>query len=247
MTCKFDAGAVSDAGTVKTVNQDSHTILRQSAGENHAMLLAVADGISGLEKGEMASFMAVCALQKCWAGINFTSSPSADELLQMLVNTANVANDEIFHLNLKQSIKSGTTLSVLILTNGEYRVFHVGDSRIYNMQAKMFAGVSQISCEHTKLMPKEINGTVVMKPFLTECLGFKPSFNYQQMGGKYLPGEIFLLCTDGIYKTIGDEKIAKIIRHKKSNLASACQKLVETAKKNGETDNLTAAIVKILV
>lgn len=246
ITYKFDVDRISDAGNGREVNEDSYLVLRHDAMVNSCVLVAVADGVGGLAHGEIASSMAVEALEKWWEKIDWTAMPRLDDLMASMTGAMKGTNNDIFHLNTKDASKSGTTLTVLLLSEDGYRIFHVGDSRVYRIGKGMFGNIEQLTIDHSQRMPKVVDGATIMKTYLTECLGYKPQFEHQELAGTHRPGELFLVCTDGIYKTIGEKDIGKIVRRKKNKVHKACYDLISQAKKNGERDNLTAAVVRII-
>lgn len=246
ITYKFDVDRISDAGSVKEINEDSYVVLRHDALANSCVLIAVADGVGGLDHGEIASSMAVEALEKWWNKIDWATMPDLDALAADMAKRIQAVNDDIFRVNMKKAIQSSTTLTVLLIAEGGYRIFHVGDSRVYRIEPGMFGGVEQLTIDHTKLMPKVVDGATVMKPYLTDCLGYKPRYEHQALSGTYQPGEMYLVCSDGIYKTIDEKDIGKVVRRQKGNVDKACFDLITRAKSNGEQDNLTAAVVRII-
>ena len=220
-------------------------VLRHDALANSMILVAVADGVGGLDHGEVASSMAVGALEKWWNEIEWTGMPKLDELMPDLIRCVKDANGEICRRNAAKSVQSCTTLSVLLMSEEGYRIFHVGDSRIYCIGDGIFGAIQQLTNDHVKLMPKQVDGATIMKAYLTDCVGIQAKFQYQQVSGSYQQGEIYLVCSDGVYKTLSEKDIGKIVRRHKNKVDVACHDLIAKAKENGETDNLTAAVVRI--
>lgn len=245
ITYRFDVDCKTDPGTVKKVNEDTCTVLRHDALASSCALVAVADGVGGLDHGEIASTMAMDALEQWWNQIDWASMPSLGALMASMAESIQGVNDDILRMNMKKSITSSTTLTALLLAEEGYRIFHVGDSRVYRIEAGLFGDIEQLTKDHSKLMPKVVDGATVLKPYLTDCLGYKAQFEHQALAGTYQPGEMYLVCTDGIFKTIKEKEIGKIVRRKKRNVDKACYDLITKAKSNGEKDNLTAAVVRI--
>lgn len=241
----YDVAAGTNIGTVKPANEDSHIVLTRNAGGQTHVLIAVADGISGLQNGKAASQLTIKAIENWWQANHTALFSDSSAVMAQLAVCVKAANDEIYRENQKAGTSSGTTLSVLLALAGTYSIFHVGDSRVYALGNGLLASVKQLTTDHTKLMPKEINGTVVMKAYLTDCIGYQPDFNYQQLSGSYAPGTAFLVCTDGIYNTLNQAAIKKALRSR-ATPENACKSLIEKAIANGEKDNLTAAILRIL-
>lgn len=246
ITYKFDVDRITDPGNVKTINEDCCIVLEHDHLASSVVLVAVADGVGGMDHGEIASSMVCEALQQWWDKIDWASRQGLDALMKSMSECIEQANEAIFRANTKKGIQSCTTLTVLLLAHEGYRIYHVGDSRIYHIDAGMFGKIQALTEDHTKLMPKEVDGQTVMKPYLTECVGLQTRFQHQETGSTFEPGEIFVVCSDGIYKTIPDKEIGKIVRRQKSDVDKACYDLIVKAKNNGETDNLTAAVVRII-
>lgn len=246
VTYKFDVDCVSDAGLVKPVNEDSYAVLRHDALENSAVLVAVADGVGGLDDGERASSAVVDALEQWWHQIDWAAMPGIDNLMQELIKCVNDANSEIYESSRKKGRKSGTTLSALLFKDECYQIFHVGDSRIYCVGKGLAGNITTLTEDHSSLLPKVVNNETIMRPVLTECIGYRQSFSYQQTAGKYQTGEIYIVCSDGIFKTLQDKKIGKTVQWQRNNVKKACRSLIAKAKNNKETDNLTAAVIRII-
>lgn len=245
LTYHFDADGLTDAGTTRPVNEDSCTILRHDALANSAVLLAVADGVGGLPEGENASAEAIRQLKAWWEGIDWPSMPTMDELFAELAPLAERVNQSILRLAREKGVKCGTTLSVLLLKDDSYRFFHVGDSRIYQLPVGLFGNLVQLTEDHTQKMPKQVEGAIMTKTYLTECLGYKERFRYQQGQGSLKTGELFLVCSDGAYKKHEEAQLGKMLRREKKRLDMACFDIIDRAKTKCETDNLTALAVRI--
>lgn len=242
---KFDVGYITDAGNFKKVNEDCATILRYDALSLSAVLMAVADGVGGLNEGETASRKAIDCIEDWWADIAWESATTLDALLDGMVKTVQTANALILQEARRRKIQMGTTFSAILFRENEYRYLHVGDSRIYRIDGAQGGPIVQLTFDHTAKMPAQVGGRTVEKTYLTECLGYKDSFKRDIGFGKMNRGDIFLLCSDGIYKTIEDKEIGKICRKHKSRVDKASYHLISRAKQNGEQDNLTAAVGRI--
>ncbi len=245
LTYHFDVDGLTDAGTTKPVNEDSFVILRHDALAGSAVLLAVADGVGGLPEGETASAEAVRQLKEWWKGIDWPSQPSTDEVFAGLAPAAQQMNQNILRMAREKGVKCGTTLTALLLQENSYRFFHVGDSRIYQIEDRLFGGVTQLTGDHTQKMPKQVEGAIVTKTYLTECLGYKAQFRYQQGQGNLKTGDLFLVCSDGAYKKQDENLLGKLVRKQKNRVDRACYEIIAQAKAKGETDNLTALVARV--
>lgn len=243
-TNNITLGGVTDAGLGREENQDSCFFDYCAAASFPLAILAVADGVGGLSHGAWASSSALAHVRTWWAETTAqNTSPNSGALLESLCQCATRANTTLWETANHQGYQMGTTLSVLLLGPTQYALLHVGDSRIYQLP-KGFAPLTQLTQDHTTLLPKASNGGTVYKRVLTQCLGYRPTLTFQQAVGQAQPGQMYMACTDGIYKTLPDKTIGKILRRHKAQPEAACKALVTAAKNNQETDNLTALAAK---
>ena len=85
-----------------------------------------------------------------------------------------------------------------------------------------------------------------LKTYLAKCIGIRRELSYQQGHGDYGRGDVFLLCTDGLYRKQPDAEMEKMVRRSRGNMAVVCRNLVDGARKLRETDNITVAAVRII-
>lgn len=234
---KISAVGTSDVGRVKSINEDSYLYRVVDTGSYYAGVFAVADGVGGLEKGEVASEIAISNINKWWNKEFKTLYENKEEMLKSFVASIKKSNKDIIDL----PYKSATTLASMIIYKNSYHLINVGDSRIYKYNGKL----QQITVDHSCYIDKIINGVSVKKSVLTECIGHKEDFKYFYSTGEIKKNDIFLICSDGIYKTLEDKELQKIIKYQKNNVDALPEELINRAKSNGEKDNLTAIIVKI--
>lgn len=245
MAYAFEIAQLSDVGTTMEINEDSHLAVSQVTAAGSTVLLAVADGVRGLGRGERASTHVISTLAAWWESIRWENAPPLQELASGLSACVQSANESILRIVQNEGHKMGTTLSVLLLQGKEYWFYHVGDTRIYCIKNRLGENIAQLTQDHTTLMPKVVDGATVMVPFLTECLGHKPVLSPQQAGGIISAGDMFLVCSDGVYRTLPMHMIGQMVRRQRRNLPKACHSLVEKAKSNGEKDNLTAIVAQV--
>jgi len=243
---KFKAAWLTDPGVVADkVNEDSGTVCIHAFDGEDVALLAVADGVGGLDAGDMASKFVVDMVQTRFAKRVEQGMPR-NEIFSALVVDMAKANETVLSFAQKRGIRSGTTLTALLLGADGYSFYHVGDSRAYHLPGSSRHTILQLTKDDTKTLPKQTaDGRIYMKTYLTECVGTKQQFCYQQGTGKFCKNDIFVLCTDGIYKKQPDAVLQKAIRRKRNDMTSLCRDLIDGAKQRGETDNLTVAAVCI--
>ncbi len=241
----FEAFGISDVGIDKQVNQDSFVYKVVETGDFCCGIFAVADGVGGLEKGEVASSIAISCINKWWENDFKSNVSDLDFLIKSLIQTIKDANDQIKKLADAKSIKMATTLSVLFLYKDSYFIINVGDSRIYKISNFFSGRITQLTQDHSQIIEKTYNGQLVRKSVLTQCLGNKDSFEYFCTTEKLKKNDYFMLCSDGIYKTQPSEVVLKILRENIKNISKICSGLIDNAKVNNEKDNISVIVVRI--
>lgn len=235
----IDWCGLSDTGTVKNVNQDSILcdVCKKEKGD--IGIFAVADGVGGLEYGEIASKIAIETLTGWWKKLS-SQSNSEEMLSETLIKNIADINAKIA----SYPYNMATTLSLLMVLNDKYYILHIGDSRIYHYKSGVFGNFEQITPDHSTMILKVVNGTEIEKSVLTDCLGRKSKSGYYSAVFPLCSGDLFMLCSDGIYKTQSAKEIKKIISQNKDSTTNICESLITQAKSNGETDNISVIAVK---
>lgn len=236
---KFDIAAISDVGIQKDINQDCYVYRAVSAGEEQAAILAVADGVGGMDAGEKASSMAIASLNHWWETTFRQLYNRPETIRQSLELWLKKANKSILAYARQNNLRMGTTISVLLLYKGQYHLIHVGDSRIYKLPRGLMPQLARLTQDHATVIQQ--GGR--RKWVLTHCLGYKDEFDIFYACGTIKTGDIYLLCTDGLYKTASEKELAKMIK-KATSLTEALHALINSVKANGETDNITAILAK---
>lgn len=239
---KLTGYGISDTGRVKQVNQDS--LFYGISPNGDAGIFAVADGVGGLQFGEVASAKATENIEKWWqeflvSGIGSDSEKTVDSLSALIFKI----NGEIYSFNETNQTKSATTLSLIIIYGDSYYIAHVGDSRVYafvDEEKKIY----QLTTDHSTDIVKERDGRKYIQSALTDGLGHRKSIKCDLSFGPLNDSvSAFLVCSDGIYKKQSDEVIAQIISAGAEE-KQICENLIEGAKQAGESDNITAAFFR---
>ncbi len=241
---RISTAACTDVGLVRTNNEDNYFV-----DEEH-YVFAVADGMGGHAAGEVASKIAVDTLREIVEKYRGNAPPDA-----LLSKAISIANKKILDEARKDPSKRGmgTTLSILMFEGEKYYIGHIGDSRIYLYRD---GKLKQLTFDHT--LANEMRGQLSPSDYeryshiLTRSLGQSASV-FPHVTGKtagLYPGlvrqnDIFLLCSDGLYDMVDDEKIHQLIELYKNDLNTLCHRLIEEAKKNGGKDNITVVLVRI--
>lgn len=241
----YEAFGITDVGTIKEVNQDSFVYKVVEIGDFCCGIFAVADGVGGLENGEIASSIAISCINKWWENDFKNNFTDLDFLVKSLIQTIKDANVQIKKLADAKSVKMATTLTVLFLYRDSYFIINVGDSRIYKLNNSFGVKISQLTQDHSQIIEKIYNGQLVRKSVLTQCLGNKDNFEYSCVTDKLKKNDYFMLCSDGIYKTQPCEVLARIFKENVRYISKICSGLIDNAKANNEKDNISVIVVKI--
>ena len=240
----FQAAYKSDVGLTRSENQDFLGVFGAPEGNSFAdRLYIVADGMGGHENGRMASEMAVETLKE-----SFFSNPD-DRTIIRLTDGIRLANNRIFAYAQENGVNGGmgTTCTALAVTNEEYWIGHVGDSRLYQIDQQT---MRQLTRDHS-VVEALIRGGIITpeqaehdprKHTLTSALGIAPDVDPDVFEiDRPLQGDRFLLCSDGIM-VVPDDKIESTARV--GDIQTACDRLVEAANRYGGPDNSTVVIVE---
>ncbi len=239
----IEVASLTDAGTERELNEDCCGSLLE--GSDRAVI-AVADGVSSSEAGEVASQMAVEATLRAFR----EESPSlgAGQRLYRAVQQANI---EIYDRAVAVPELRGmaTTLTALAVDGGDLTAVHVGDSRLYLVRQ---GRITQLTKDHTLaaerarlgLMGKEKARRHADRSVLTRSVGRELIVSRDRISAELEPGDLLLVCSDGLYNVLGDEELARLATGR--DAASACRALVEAANARGTPDNLTAAVARLL-
>lgn len=236
---KLNLGCVTEKGDFRSKNQDRIMCKR---GEKDGHLLAVAcvcDGIGSLSESEMASQMMVDGIENWFDGAirYYPKVMDREQLIDDLKFTICELNELIY----EQREKSlGCTMSLIMLVDLEYWIFHVGDSCICCLRDMLF------KMTQDEVVLRNINGRD--KAFLINYIGKDKQLSLNMQHGKIYEQEIFVLGTDGLYKKLTYEDVQGIFEplSKDDEVESACRKLIDLVMERGETDNISCAVLKVV-
>ncbi len=243
---RWVAAARTDRGRKRSSNEDAFS-LRADLG-----FFALADGMGGHAAGEVASQMAVDRITEEYLAAG-SDALSAEALENALLLATQKANAAIFARSEKELDKAGmgTTLTTLALVPREraYRVAHVGDSRAYRLRDDTLV---QLTTDHTWVQQQVQLGRLTPRiarhhPFaniVTRALGIKEEVEADLVRGELRPGDVFLLCSDGLTGMLTDGDIGEILASA-ATPQDGVAALVDAANAAGGLDNITAIVVAI--
>ncbi len=242
--------ARSETGKVRLNNEDNYAI--KDFGKTRVMVLA--DGMGGVEGGEVASKIAVDSVVSMLTNDLGDSIDSMDEekLKDELSYFFSEANKNI----LKHAISNseldgmGTTLTVVVIKGRRILVGHIGDCRVYLFHG---SSMTQLTNDHTFAAELFRNSSITREEMrnhpgrhkLVKCLGDNSYVSPDFYGYNIIYGDMVLLCTDGLYSVMEDSEILNCCR-KHNDLEGSLNNLFEAAYKAGSEDNITALITHII-
>ncbi|UVK44043.1 protein phosphatase 2C domain-containing protein [Mesorhizobium sp. AR07] len=232
----FESFGVSHKGCVRELNEDNYLVEPQTG------LWVVADGMGGHDAGEVASASIVDHL----ATIGIASS--APDLRARFEDRLSRANAEIRSISESRGITIGSTVAALLAMDGRFACIWAGDSRVYLIRD---ASISQISKDHTEVQELIDKGmlseaealTWPRRNVITHAVGVSDEIVIDFQQGEILPGDIFVLSTDGLTAHVTDAEIEAATVS--ATPQAACENLLETVLARGGTDNVTIVLVKI--
>jgi PPM family protein phosphatase len=245
----LEIAAVTDVGNVRQFNED---YIATDADNGIAVL---ADGMGGHRAGEVASQMAT---QIILSGLQtqvteFGSNAGRLAPLYAVEQSINRANKAVFGAAQGQATYQGmgTTLALALFHDNRVTLGHIGDSRIYRLRAHLL----QLLTRDDSLLRDQIElgfiaaadaGESHNRSLVTRALGIVENVAAHLREEEAAPGDVYLLCSDGLNDLVEDADIELIIGALQTNLPLAAGLLVQTAKDNGGYDNVSVILAKVL-
>lgn len=234
----LEVAALSDTGKVRDHNEDSYGHCLEAG------VFVVCDGMGGAAAGEVASRIAVDTVIERLCTV--TSSEDRGRALTESIAAANRLVNSRSNSDLSLQ-GMGTTLVVLAVQGQSALIGHVGDSRCYLFRAGQLSRQTNdhsLVDEQVRLghMTPEDAERSPLKNVITRAIGTQPSVEPEVSELSIQPGDLFLLCSDGLIREVPDEKIAAILSLR-TTLEEQCQQLINAASDSGSHDNVTVVLV----
>jgi type VI secretion system protein ImpM len=222
------SSAHSDAGAVRSNNQDAFI------DRPDLRLWAVADGMGGLSDGDVASRMVCDALASTPMAANL------DAQIELSVGQLVMVNDYLRRSATREinPINSGSTVVLLLIRGARYAAVWAGDSRAYLLRDGV---LSQLTQDHS-WGGTEAGFDPESPQAITRAVGGEDAFNPETVRGEVRLGDRFLLCSDGVYRSLDIVALTRLLQT--PDLAACAKDLVVQAVKLGSTDNVTAMVVE---
>ena len=239
----YSAAAVSDRGRKRASNEDAFGYSIE-----HGAYL-VCDGMGGAAAGEIASSLAVDEVMRL-----LTDRPEGVPLQALIEQAIFAANEAIYSRSQANPKLSGmgTTLVALVVDDRSVRVLNIGDSRCYRMRA---GHLEQISQDHSLVDEQVRMGRMTpaealrspLRNVITRALGTQSRATPDIFELEAEPGDLFLLCSDGLTRELPDARIESLmgagLAPAERSLDALCKKLVNEANSAGGGDNITCLLL----
>ena len=235
---KYLTGVYWERGSVADANQDSLVLLQVLTAKGRVLMAAVCDGMGGLAQGDTASGYVTKRLQE-WFYESLLRAIRKKKpywvIRRSLDRLVYYMQEQLLQFGEKEDIRLGTTMTVLVIWEKTYLLWHLGDSRAYRICSKKIACLTK---DHVKGRNQ-----------LTKCVG---SFGYERPDfklGVLQSGQGMLLCSDGFRHCVAESELADVLRpsqiRNEEQIAHRLREIGDACMKRGERDNLSAVYVKV--
>jgi PPM family protein phosphatase len=242
---EIDFAELSDVGRVRVGNEDYLGHVAPDTAEqarSHGWLFVVADGVGGHEKGEVASRTAVETVVE-----GFREAARGTPLSGLLQSLVRKANTRVLEAGMSSGM--ATTLVACALRHDRAVIAHVGDSRCYLIRQKgatLLTRDHTIANEHARLglLSADEVAEAETRHILSRSLGTELSVSVEVNDHQVFPGDVLLLCSDGLHGALSAEDIARVV-NETADVELAARRLVALANENDGSDNVTAQVIRI--
>jgi len=235
------AGAICDRGLNprRPVNQDRYLAISEAG------LFAVFDGVGGRKAGEVASQTAADTVEETFAA---ESNAPPTELIRRAIQ---IANRDIYELGQTEPAygSMATTVALLHIDGDQATIAHVGDSRVYRLSD---GNLVRETIDHTDFDDKIRAGLISPHDArerdddhsINRALGIETAVDFELKTIDIRSGDRFLLCTDGVYRHVEDNELARVLEDFQDP-QEASDEIRRMVLKRGADDNLTAIVVQV--
>lgn len=253
-TARFCAAGATDVGRKRKHNEDT-ILCRPDLG-----LFLVADGMGGHSAGDIASALAAESIEQFfedtevdWApGSSLPDYPDIEPSAARLVLAIRCANDDVVAASLENAARKGmgtTIVAVHLSPDGMIHIAHVGDSRCYRIGT---GDIEQVTQDHSfinnvKWSQPSIGDDVmaaIPKNIITRALGTKDAVEVEVRSEMTLPGDTYLLCSDGLSGMVAASDIQRVVECA-DDPQQACKELIARANRAGGKDNISVVTIRI--
>ena len=237
---RYTAAALTDRGRKRPTNEDAFGFSVEHG------IYVVCDGMGGAAAGEIASSIAVDEILHRFSAQRDSGLP----LPKLAQEAVGAANEAIFtRAQRNQRLNGmGTTLVSLVAEERHAWILNVGDSRAYRLRN---GRLEQITMDHSLVEEQMRMGRMTvaeaqrspLRNVITRALGTQTSVTPDCFELETEPGDVFMLCSDGLTRELTDRTIEALLKPNEA-LESRCAVLIDAAKKAGGHDNITCILVQ---
>ncbi len=253
MSLSVEVAGKTDVGCVRQNNEDNF-----GYDARHGIYV-VCDGMGGMAAGEVASKLAVDTVLAYFRQasngnypIASTAPQGVSERARALASAIQLANDAVHEAAQTHPAQAGmgSTIVAALVREEFVSIAHVGDSRIYLIRK---GAIQQLTDDHSLVMEQVRRGLITlaearasdMQNIIIRALGSDQTVEPDLDDQLVLPGDILLLCSDGLTRHLPDESLLEVIT-RAASLEAACAALVQAAKDAGGDDNITCLLVRMV-
>lgn len=257
MSAHLQVAARTDAGCVRSNNEDAFVVADLTRSSTHAgaryvgdidvkargVLLAVSDGIGGEQAGEVASALVVDVLPRA-LGAGAGRSSDAD-----ITGAVEAAHHRVLDEGVQRGFSMGATLTAAWVKGRAAYVAEVGDSRAYVIRAGRISQLTkdqsyvQLLLDRGVLAPDEARD-FPMRNMILQAMGIQPSVAVALGRLDLRQRDCLLLCSDGLTDTVGEDDMRDVVLWS-TDLAHATESLVDLANRRGGPDNITVVLAGV--
>lgn len=241
---------LSDPGRVRQCNEDSFLILEDEA------IFAVADGLGGLDAGDVASRTALEAMsalcRPAFSGAGeVTAFPAGGDREADLGSLVDAVNVRVFERKTALGNTMATTLALVSLSDDAAWIAHVGDSRVYLWREGLLRRLTNDHSLVMELYEKGVLSAAEMQEYprrhvITRAIGAGATVAAEVQRLDIAPSDLLLLCTDGLSAMLADQAICDFLRDSaEDTITRTATRLVHAANAAGGHDNITLILIKI--
>jgi serine/threonine protein phosphatase PrpC len=248
------AYGLTDVGRQRQHNEDSFLVA------DEAKLFLVADGMGGHAAGEIASRIAVDSISEFIVHTKEDDGTWPHAYDEQYTRTTNrlmaalrMANTRVLEAMRKDAKLRGmgTTVVACMADDSKISVAHVGDSRAYMIRN---GRISRITNDHSWVFEQVQAGMLTeaeaekhpLRNVITRALGGALSVTPDASEIDWRPGDLYLLCSDGLTGMVSEDQILELVTANADDLEKACRQLIDVANEHGGLDNVTAILVKTM-
>lgn len=235
---------ITNIGKVRTTNQDYSFCSCRSVGKLENLFL-VADGMGGHNAGDFASSFTVNEI------VSYIYGSGEENPVKLLKDAISHANSELYRRSCQDAALAGTgtTLVAATVSEGILYVGNIGDSRLYLFHH----GLRQITRDHSLVEELVSMGRIKVdspeynyqKNVITRAVGTGPEVEADFFEESVRPGDIILMCSDGLTGMVSEEQISGVLGRNGVSLEEKARTLVELANQNGGIDNIAILLTEI--